>query len=87
MKQISKILSEYGNQTLSTVTGYPVNHIKMFRKNDIDHFAVKTDSTGRGIPTRGVMERRIIEKVNQYESKIKINRTTLTHFVSAQCDC
>ena len=77
MKTINKILSEYGNQTLSIATGYPVEHIKMFRKNDVDHFAIKTDALGRGIPTRRVMEARIIEKVNQYEGQLKHRRSSI----------
>ena len=80
MKPINKILSGYGNQTLSTITGYPVEFIKMFRKNDVDHFAIRTDPLGRGIPTRGVMENRIIEKVNQYENQIKKNKNSIIRY-------
>lgn len=66
-KNIKLILKTYSNQTLASVTKYPVEQIQMFRKNDVDHFAVRTDSKGRGIPTRGVMENAIIQKVYEYE--------------------
>ena len=85
MKQITSILKEYGNQALSTITGYPVEHIKMFRKNDIDHYAIKTDSLGRGIPTRRVMETKIVEKVNQHEDQVKQKRCSFISNVIPVC--
>ncbi|MFA5803669.1 MAG: hypothetical protein WC879_03405 [Melioribacteraceae bacterium] len=71
MKSIRDILKSYSNTSLAQITGYPDEHIHMFRKNDIDHFAIRTDKTGRGIPTRPVMEDIIEEKVNKYEKELK----------------
>jgi hypothetical protein len=82
MKGINKILAEYSNQSLSVITGIPVEHIKMFRKNDIDHYAIRTDSTGRGIPTRGVMEKIIVEKVNDNELVTKRSKNSITPVLS-----
>ena len=78
MKSISTILRERSNASLATITGYPVEFIKMLRKNDIDHYAIRTDKTGRGIPTRGVMENIIEERVDQYENQIKHRRTSIS---------
>lgn len=72
MSTIKNILQKYSNQSLSQITGYPVEHIHAFRKNDIDYYAVKTDKLGRGIPTRSVMESKIIERINEYERKKKL---------------
>lgn len=71
MKSIRTILKDYSNTALANITGYPEDHIKMFRKNDIDHFAIRTDKLGRGIPTRSVMENIIEERINKHEALLK----------------
>lgn len=65
--KIKDILKKYSNLTIAQITGIPAEHIHMFRKNDVDHYAVRTDKLGRGIATRGVMEAKIIEKITLYE--------------------
>jgi hypothetical protein len=71
MNRIRNILKTYSNTSLATITGYPVEHIHMLRKNDIDHFAIKTDPLGRGIPTRSVMENIIEQRINNYERELE----------------
>ena len=69
MLRIKSILKNYSNDKIAAVTGYPVNHIRLLRKNDVDEFAIRTDKTGRGIPTKSVFEKRIIEKFEAYEAQ------------------
>lgn len=86
MKSIRTILRDYSNTALATITKYPEEHIKMFRKNDVDHYAVRTDKYGRGIPTRSVMENIIEERVNDYEEQIKKNKNTMiNNVIPARC--
>ena len=68
-KPVSLILKSYSNASLSTISGYTPELIHAFRKNEIDHFAVRTDKYGNGIPTRQVMEWHIQQKVFEYESE------------------
>ena len=61
MQNIRSILRNHSNATIAARSGYPEEFIHMFRKNDIDHFQIRIDSEGRGIPTRNVLERKILE--------------------------
>ncbi len=61
MLSIKTILRNHSNATIAARTGYPENFIHMFRKNDIDHFSIRTDNEGRGIPTRSVLEQKILK--------------------------
>lgn len=80
MSKIKSILHDYSNQAIAQITGYPVEHVHMFRKNDIDHYIIRIDKFGRGIPTRTVMESRIIELITKYEkNKNKLFASSLAN--------
>lgn len=61
MLSIKKILKLHSNGTIAARSGYPEDFIHRFRKNKIDEFAIQIDEEGRGIPTRAVLEKRILE--------------------------
>lgn len=64
MLSVKTILSKYSNAAIADRSGYPNDIIHMLRKGQVDEFTIKQLPGGRAIPTRQVLEGKILEKFN-----------------------
>lgn len=71
MIQIKNILQQNSNEAIARISGYPVEQIKMLRKNDVDPFAIKMDSMNRPVPVKSIMEDIIEQRFNNHLKQIR----------------
>lgn len=64
MQTIKTILRNNSNAGIAAQTGYPESFIHKLRKNEIGNL-ITIDKDGRGIPSRTVLENKILEKFNK----------------------
>jgi hypothetical protein len=79
---IRTILKEHSNADISTVSGYETELIQRLRKNQVDEISITPGKNGKSIPTKGVLEKRIVAAYEkQRDDKKKFNSNIIQKMV------